>query len=96
MTSLLVVVECEGVAMLLDARITCRSSEDLTILRQKLAEDVQTYAKGHKTVHFGYTYADGARYSACIERACTKSEVHVDNLADFICLGDDVGGKPQR
>ncbi len=86
MTSLLVVVECDGVAMLLDARFAYRSLADLTILRRQLAEDVRTYAKGHKTVHFaGNTFAEGSRYTACIERACIPSVVHIDNLADFIC-----------
>jgi hypothetical protein len=84
MTSLLVVVQCDDGAVVLDAEITFRSLADLNTLSRKLASDVETYATGRKTVHFGYSYARGARYSASIENARTEGSVHVSKLADFV------------
>ena len=84
MTSLLVVVECDGGAVLLDAEITFRSQADLNTLSRKLAKDVETYAAEGKAVYFGYSYAKGARYSASIENAHTNGTIHVRNLAEFV------------
>ncbi len=73
--------------MLLDAEITYRSQADLTTLSQRLAKDVRSYAAGYagKAVCFGYAYAKGAGYSACIKNFFTEGTVHIDNLAEFIC-----------
>ena len=84
MTSLLVVVECDGGAVLLDAEITFRSQADLNTLSRKLAKDVETYAAEGKAVYFGYSYATGARYSASIENARSNGAVHVSKLAGFV------------
>ncbi len=84
MTSLLVVVECGGGTVLLDAEITFRSQADLTTLSRKLARDVETYAADGKTVFFGYSYARGARYMASIESAHSNNTVHVSKLAGFV------------
>ena len=82
MTSLLVVVDCDGGTVLLDAEITFRSHADLNTLSRKLAKDVETYAG--RTVCFGYSYARGASYSASIERAHSNGAVHVSKLAEFV------------
>jgi hypothetical protein len=86
MTSLLVVVDCDGVAVLLDAEITYKSRADLTTLSQRLASDVKTYAAGYagKAVHFGYAYANGTHFSASITSASTQGAVHVNDLAGIV------------
>jgi hypothetical protein len=82
MTSLLVVVECDGGSVLLDAEITFLSQADLTTLSQKLASDVKMYARSGKKVEFGYAFANGARYAASVEKVDTA--IRVDELADFV------------
>jgi len=78
---MLVVVQCDAATVLLDVEITFSSREDLAALSQRLAKDVQTYARSGKTVEFGYAFANGARYSASVKAV---DAVRAGELEEFV------------